>query len=256
VAKRIEKEFKKRPFEAILLGGDLNYANRGRRSRKTPSGDLSTMHRSVRDATPSLYKQGVVALPVIGNRDEDASGASHVPAYFGLGTTREYQQLLAGGDVEVFVVDTNSLIARPDPRQVPRLKAALARSTARYKIVLGHHPMYSSQRTRHSTETALVRRELERVMSRNGVALYLAGHHHHYERSRPIKGVVHVTAGGGGRRPGNIRALTAPDFPRAHVSAQNHFLRMEVTKAGLRVEAVSAMGQVLDSVTVKSRQAL
>lgn len=73
----------------------------------------------------------------------------------------------------------------------------LGASEAPWKIAFLHVPVYSSYR--HG-DHELLQRALEPLFVKHGVRLVLQGHNHLYERTKPIKGVVYVTAGTGGAK--------------------------------------------------------
>ncbi len=98
--------------------------------------------------------------------------------------------------VEVFIADTQAMLLRGgDADQRAWLAAALERSTARWKVVVGHHPIYSNGR--HGGSGSL-RERLEPLLIEHRVDLYMAGHDHHLEMLRPVSGVHHLVSGGGG----------------------------------------------------------
>lgn len=88
----------------------------------------------------------------------------------------------------------------PGSAQLDWLERDLAASKARWKFVFLHVPLYSSGK--HGDHPALAA-ALEPILARHGVDVVFQGHDHHYERTRPIRGVVYVTsgAGGGGLHP-------------------------------------------------------
>ena len=96
------------------------------------------------------------------------------------------------GIVQFFALDTNPNAAWE--QQLRWLEDNLASSLATWKIVFGHHAIYSSGK--HGRNSDLIRR-LTPLFSKYGVQLYCNGHDHHYERTKPIDGTVYLTAGGG-----------------------------------------------------------
>ncbi len=61
--------------------------------------------------------------------------------------------------------------------------------------MFGHHPLYSHNPWRGASPTFVER--LEPILVDGGVDLYLAGHDHFLDMMKPIKGIHHVTSGGG-----------------------------------------------------------
>jgi tartrate-resistant acid phosphatase type 5 len=104
------------------------------------------------------------------------------------------------GPVQFFAIDTNQV----SRKQLAWLDEALTRSTARWKIVYGHHPIYSDGEHGDSPEL------IERLMPllRNRVQLYLSGHEHDLQHLPAVDGVHFFISGGGGRDlrdPGTTR---------------------------------------------------
>lgn len=102
-----------------------------------------------------------------------------------------------GTTAAFFVIDTTPVhkeTAAGD-ETVRRLDEALAESDARWKIVAGHHPLYSHGT--HGRDERMIE-TLEPLFVSHGVDVYFAGHDHTLEMLKPVGGVYHVVAGGGG----------------------------------------------------------
>jgi acid phosphatase len=82
-------------------------------------------------------------------------------------------------ETEFFVMDTNKILN--DKNQQTWLAASLARSTAKWKVVTGHHPIYSGGK--HGTDPKMVDTILPMLCQAN-VDFYLSGHDHHLEVSK------------------------------------------------------------------------
>lgn len=76
--------------------------------------------------------------------------------------------------------------------QIKWLDKQLGKSKARWKIVFGHHPLYSHS-IREPDELMIAM--LEPVFTKHKVDLYLAGHDHTLEMLKPIKGVNYIISG-------------------------------------------------------------
>jgi hypothetical protein len=109
---------------------------------------------------------------------------------------RRYYTFTAG-PVQFFAIDTNPIVkGEPSvPEQLAWLDGALAASTAPWKVVYGHHPVYSTGldgNTREIVEQVLPR------LKKHGVDVYLSGHEHDLEYLRPEGDLHFFVAGAGG----------------------------------------------------------
>ncbi|MGA8262927.1 MAG: metallophosphoesterase, partial [Ignavibacteriaceae bacterium] len=113
--------------------------------------------------------------PVVGNHDWDVNDLDDYLNYFELpGNERYYNQKI--GDIEFFTVDSDS--REPDgtsenSKQGKWLQQQLSISTALWKIVLFHHPAYSSGGSNSNMQWSF---------ENWGVDAVLSGHVHNYER--------------------------------------------------------------------------
>lgn len=101
-------------------------------------------------------------------------------------------------DADFFAIDTNTF--HVDKKQRTWLKEALSKSQANWKIVYGHHPMYSTGN--HSFWDRIeggkmknLRSKLSPILCENGADMYITGHEHHLEVNQSKCGVVHVISG-------------------------------------------------------------
>lgn len=102
------------------------------------------------------------------------------------------------GDIEYFILDTNTFSV--DKTQITWLKESMKASDARWKVVTGHHPMYSVGA--HAMSDPIegfpierLRKTLEPIMCKNGGDMYLSGHDHHLEVNVSKCGVVNILSG-------------------------------------------------------------
>jgi acid phosphatase len=110
--------------------------------------------------------------------------------------------------VQFFCLDTNPLAylsapaaaALPDTgkekRQLRWLDSTLSQSTARWKIVIAHHTIYSGG---EHGDNPVLRDLLQPIMERNHTDLYLCGHDHHLELVKPVAGINFIISGAGGK---------------------------------------------------------
>ncbi len=144
---------------------------------------------------------------VLGNHEQDDDFyyqymANPAPEYF---YTFRY------GNADFFMIDSNKDVSEGS-EQYDWLEWQLARSTAKWKFVVHHHPPYSSEEndqgdtyigaSTYTTRTI----NLVPLYEKYGVDFCLFGHTHMYERSWPIfenrvnleNGVVYINSGGAG----------------------------------------------------------
>jgi tartrate-resistant acid phosphatase type 5 len=158
------------------------------------------------------------------------------------------EALADGTRLEVFVLDTSpfldtyrSLISRTKvARQDPALQRAwlekeLAASTAEWKVVVGHHTIYSCGP--HGDSPELVR-GLVPLFDRYGVALYLNGHDHGLQ-DLVVGGRHYVTSGAGSEL-----TRVAPDGRTRWAAAVNGFVAVTVTREALALRFVDVSGAV------------
>ena len=107
--------------------------------------------------------------------------------------------------VQFFALDTN--LNADWKAQLTWLDKELSRSKAPWKIVFGHHQIYSSG---HYGLNQPFIKTLSPIFQKHGVQLYINGHDHDYERTRSINGTTYLTCGAGaGTRPVGASAWTA-----------------------------------------------
>ncbi|HEY2934168.1 MAG TPA: metallophosphoesterase [Acidobacteriota bacterium] len=132
------------------------------------------------------------------------------------------------GPAQFFALDTNEISAA----QLNWLSAELDKSPARWKIVYGHHPVYSYGA--HEDNINLVGNLLP--VLKNRVDVYIAGHDHDLQHIQPEAGVQFFVSGGGGA---GIRPITAG--PRSLFAKSAHgFAVLEADKDSLTVRFVGA----------------
>ncbi|HXJ21370.1 MAG TPA: metallophosphoesterase [Polyangia bacterium] len=142
------------------------------------------------------------------------------------------------GPVQFFALDTD-LVTRAE---LDWLDAELGRSKARWKVVFGHHPIYSEGL--YHDETALQQSLLPILRGRAN--LYICGHEHDLEHLTPDGGVNFVVAGGGGAPTYPIKP-----GPRAlFVSNANGFAVIDADQKALTVSLIGAELKVLHRFTI------
>ncbi len=182
VGQQMAEVHQRRTADLVVLGGDNIY----------PSGDLAMVEATFQRPYAALLRAGVPFHAVLGNHDIRTDNGDPQVAYGPFGMKGRYYTMRRG-PVEFFMLDTNG---NADwQRQISWLRSVLANSRAPWKVVVGHHPIYSSGFYGNDPHLAA---KLASLMQRHGVQLYINGHDHNYERSKPIDGITYLVVGGGG----------------------------------------------------------
>ena len=129
--------------------------------------------------------------------------------------------------------------------QLDWLERELAASTAIWKIVIGHHPVFSGGS--HENTDALID-WLEPLLKRYGVQVYLNGHNHNLEHV--VVGATHYLTSGAGARP---RAATVIDGTRFVVGDRLGFMTGSLTTAAMNIEFIDEHGISLHRASIPVR---
>jgi hypothetical protein len=136
------------------------------------------------------------------------------------------------GPVQFFALDTN-LVTRAE---LDWLDGELARSKARWKVVYGHHPIFSDGKY---GDDAALRDNLMPIL-RGRANLYISGHEHSLQHIGAEDGVHFVIAGGGGAgtyptRPGSRSQFAASQNGFAVIEADRRTLSVKLIDGDLNV---------------------
>ncbi|MHC5108325.1 MAG: purple acid phosphatase family protein [Planctomycetota bacterium] len=137
--------------------------------------------------------------------------------------------------VQFFAIDTTPMldIFSDASAQVTWLDQSLADSDARWKIVFGHHPLFSHGP--HGSQTTLINL-LKPVFDRHDVDVYFAGHDHTLEMLKPRNGTHYVISGAGA---GEDKAFSVAWGSDAYYAATlGGFTYMRISRNELVIEFV------------------
>jgi 3',5'-cyclic AMP phosphodiesterase CpdA len=236
----------------VLLAGDLAYL-------EGTAGDVRA--RLLVPFAPVFATTPVYA--VIGNHDHRTNdgqpllNAMVLPTNTTDGTERFYS--FDWGNCHVAGLDSTTT-TDPGSSQATWLDADLAASTATWKFVFFHYPLYSS--SRHGSDLT-VRANLEPILNARHVDIVFNAHDHDYERSYPMlaavptdvgsdpnyvdpQGTIYIVTGGGGQAlyDNGTSSFTA-------ISASvHHVTQVDITGSQLTLQAVQSDGTVFDTMTI------
>jgi hypothetical protein len=243
VAQAMALVYQHSPFSMVLMAGDNIY----------PYGEMQYIESAFEKPYAPLLDQGVKFHAVLGNHDiiNSNNGQDQInyplfnmPARYYSFAKSFAKSLPPANDldrnselVEFFALDTNS---NADWRsQLSWLDRQLVNSKALWKIVFGHHPLYSSGRHGGNQQLAAV---LAPLFAKHRVGLYLCGHDHGYERFLPINGTTYIVNGGGGAPLYQFGSSGQTAF----VSQRFSFMICDVYKDKIVTKAIAIDGNVFD----------
>ena len=220
-------------FDFVLMLGDNNYGD----------GSPESYQQRFEEPFQALLEAGVQFYAARGNHDV---GPQWEYPLFNMGGERYYTfqktsgvlPPLAGDRVQFFAIDSVNL----DAGQLSWLDRQLSESTAEWKIVFFHHPIYSSGR--YAMSSAARRSTLEHVLIEHQVDVVFAGHEHLYERMVPQSGVIYFVVGATGSvRTGDLRPSS---YQAAGYDRDLSFLLAEIAGDSMYFRAVTRIGETID----------
>ncbi|WP_372637437.1 metallophosphoesterase [Fodinibius sp.] len=200
------------------------------------------------------FMKQVPLFTIPGNHEHDAA---YYYDYFKNPPPEHYYRFKYG-NAEFFVIDTNQY-QEPGTRMYHWLEHALASSDATWKIMVQHHPPYTSEEndygdTRHerSTHGDAEAKLLVPLYEKHGVDLVFYGHIHMYERTWPIledkpveqNGVRYINVGGAG---GSLeQAAPTRTWFSKKMKSTYHFASVAINGQQLQYQAIDEQGNVFD----------
>ncbi|WP_421825180.1 metallophosphoesterase [Fulvitalea axinellae] len=169
------------------------------------------------------------------------------------------------GNAQFFMVDTNFDVSE-GTEQYNWLEWELAKSDAMWKIVVHHHPPYSSEENdngdtyKELSTNGTEARNLVPLYDKYGVDFNLYGHVHMYERTWPLKdgmvnqeeGVIYINSGGAG---GGLEGF-APTRTWFSLEQQtgHHYCTFAVHDRTVIFKAIDHEGRLFDSFQLKKNR--
>lgn len=236
VARAMAAYHAEHPFDFGLALGDNFY----------PAGLNSPTHPRWISQWERLYSpMGIRIYAILGNHDykNGASPAAEIERSRHSATwcLPRRQYTFTAGPVQLFAVDTTPVEepgrdrGRAMADQLRWLDSALGASRARWKIVYGHHPVYTNGE--HGEGIGFlprVRGYLLPLLRKHEVDLYLAGHDHDLEALEPEAGIHFLVSGAAGR---HLRAFETDRCRRWGTDRTYGFTVLETDAAGLSLKA-------------------
>lgn len=119
-------------------------------------------------------------------------------------------------------------------------------SSIKWKIVVGHHPMFTGGSRTDGYDTKAIRSSLKPVLDRYGVDVYLTGHEHSLQYIKP-EGKTHHFISGAASEKTPVKLV--PDAQM--VASEYGFMLFSVTKDELRVQVLNDEGYIIYNTIIK-----
>ena len=222
------------PFDFAITLGDNFY----------PIGMLATDDPRWQSQFEALYAPlGIPFYATLGNHDwvhPDSPAAEILYS----GASKSWRMpapyyTFTAGPVQFFAIDTQEMSAA----QLAWLDRAIAESKATWKVVYGHHQVYSATRR----DNPQLIRDLVPLLDHR-VDVYLCGHDHNLQAIKPVNGVHYFVAGAGGA--GTYRTDSTYTRSLARFEAYG-FAVLEATRTTLTVRLVDQGRKELYAATLR-----
>jgi acid phosphatase len=230
-----------------------------------PSGVASTKDAHWQKSFEDVYAAPPLQVPwypALGNHDHRGNVAAQI-AYSG--SSRRWKMPASyyavsapfpGGEAHLFFLDTTELIGdgrwfgwtygdRRGQEQLAWFEDVLAASKARWKVVIGHHPVHSGGH--HGGSEVLVRK-VRPLLERYGVAMYINGHDHCLQHVI-VDGISYLTTGAGAK-PNAVQSIEGTQF----ASEELGFLEIELGQTA-RLRFISQARGIVHAHTISHMRA-
>ncbi len=234
VAKAMTRYQSQNEFNLAILAGDNIYNH----------GEIEKINAVFERPYQPLLKQGVKFHACLGNHDIRTDNGEPQVSYPGFNMQGRYYTFRRDS-VQFFALDTNHNAEWKN--QLIWLDQELSRSDAPWKIVFGHHQIYSSGNYGLNQPFIKV---LTPIFKKHGVQLYINGHDHNYERTRTINGTTYLICGAGaGVRPVGRSAWT--EYSASKLS----FAAFDVYSDRIVISGIDTNNRVFDRGIIKLQSA-
>jgi 3',5'-cyclic AMP phosphodiesterase CpdA len=225
VATAMTRYHQQNPYDLVILAGDNIYNN----------GEIEKINAVFEKPYQALLEKGVKFQACLGNHDIRTDNGEPQVRYPGFNMQGRYYTFRRG-DVQFFALDTNNNADWKN--QIPWLEKELSNSDAPWKIVFGHHQIYSSGM--YGVNQPFIQ-TLTPLFQKYRVQLYINGHEHNYERTKSINGTTYLICGGGA----GTRSVGKSEWT-AHSASKLSFAAYEVYGDRILISAIDTDNRVFD----------
>ncbi|HVE70868.1 MAG TPA: metallophosphoesterase [Thermoanaerobaculia bacterium] len=235
VAAGIARLHAQKPLDAIVLTGD-NFYPCGVTSEEDPRWNLVT----------ALTRVGAPVLPVLGNHDS-CGKADPLAQVRATGVIENWrmpgrQYAVRFGVADFAMLDTTPYVRGKSRDAEAALRATFESSTARWRVVVGHHPVISSGYHGYfPRDEVKAMREIIPALRETKAHLYICGHDHHVELLRGR--MLHLVSGAGSEPIPPIKLRMSTVFPPEIRRERIGFAVVEMDAKRIRVRFYDAKGK-------------
>jgi 3',5'-cyclic AMP phosphodiesterase CpdA len=232
VGRAMTRYHEQNPFNMVLMVGDNIYNN----------GEMTKIKEAFEIPYADLLQRGVKFYAALGNHDVRTDNGDRQVEYPQFNMQGQHYYTHKHGKIQFFVLETSSLVDPQSPtraQQLAWLDRELAASKARWKIVYGHHNIYSAGVYKVNP---VMKADVTPILKKHQVRLWINGHDHNYQRSKPIDGTTYLVCGGGGATLYPVRAQSWTAFAQSVHS----FGIVEVYQDQILLTGIDSTGTVID----------
>lgn len=117
----------------------------------------------------------------------------------------------------------------------------------KWKIVVGHHPLYSGGKRINSLDTKDLNFLLKPIFDKNKVDLYFNGHEHHLEYIKPVGSTHYFTSGAGSE----VRSVKIFPNDGKFAAESAGFMTFSIDKDSVIMHAIDKKGKIIFNTTVQ-----
>jgi acid phosphatase len=218
------------PYNLVILAGDNIYNN----------GEIEKINQVFELPYQPLLKNGVKFHACLGNHDIRTDNGVPQVKYPGFNMQGRYYTFTQN-QVQFFALDTNNNADWQN--QLIWLEKELSSSQNPWKIVFGHHPIYSSGQYGSNKNFIKI---FTPLFKKYNVQLYINGHEHNYERTSSINGTTYLICGAGaGNRPVGRSSWT--EYSTSNLS----FAAYNVYPDKIEISGIDTKNRVFDQGIIK-----
>jgi predicted phosphodiesterase len=138
------------------------------------------------------------------------------------------------------------VVKQDTAKQLAWLNQTLAQSDAHWKIVVGHHPIYTTGKRKN--EPPYVRYSLQPIFEKYKVDMYFSGHEHDLQHQKHQDFVTHQFVSGAGSE---VREVKEPSAYTKFAKAEHGFMAVSATSKEVLVQIINDKGEVIYKTLVK-----